>query len=333
MSTLLYGPNLVPSQAWVTRALLLAEDFATMTPEVSAWHTHSPDLMRYDDLGIWRPASVWDLPPEEMAALVDECISVIESRPWLREHARGDRVLAGKLPGLLQQHLESEGLLVPDSDAADKLRAPNDTLLPTLLAMCARSIAIHHSWSWDVATRANVERVLEADDVHDGVGVFVRLDHVPAAAPGVTVEDLLAFRRAHSDEWHRYLRTLAHLESAATHQGLADLETAAADFSAACRELSTAAEVANVPLRRRAACLVRAVVDDPSSVVESAAVAGAAGWTAVVAGNASGLIPLAVGVGVTGVRLRRRARGVAFLKHAFAEGLLQQRLVINRLTP
>lgn len=284
------------------------------------------------DWDIWEPASVMRLGLEKLDAVTEECLRVAQAFPASESSGtitRSDRVLAGKLPYMLEARLRSSGQLKPVNENEGWLVSGVQDLVPTMLAICTRTIAQDKNWAWDIVEDSTVTQTLRAStsvDASGGLeaqeGVMMKVSGLLQPKSGVALEDLLAFRREHHKEFGRYMDALKATEEEAKVPSRYGVIDVAEVLSARVKELSKVAVYRNIGLGKRTKYFVQRV--DPTMLAMAGGQALASGWDYLEDGELglASLVPAAIGLVVKGVQLRVEANATAYLKKAHASGLL-----------
>jgi hypothetical protein len=289
-------------------------------------------LAKCQDWGVWEPASVGRLGREKLDAVTQECLRVAQAFPGGESSGTitpSDRVLASKLPYLLEARLRASGQLKPADQNEEWLESTVQDLVPTMLAICTRTIAEDMNWAWDIVDDKNVTQTLRASALTDGGGgleaqdgVMMKVSGLLQPKSGVALGDLITFRREHHKEFGRYMDALAATEEEAKRPSRYGVDGVAEVLGARVKELSKVAAYRNIGLGRRTKYFVQRA--DPTMLAMAGGQALTSGWDYMEDGELGlmSLAPAAIGLVVKGVQLRIEVNATAYLKKAHANGLL-----------
>lgn len=326
-STVLYGPNLIPTESWLAQTLFHAESVVSLAPH---GFLEPEELKPLADRGWWRSVSVEESfnDPGELDRLIDESINVArEHAPSVRKSlAPTDRVLLGKLPAVLEGHLLQAGVLERIGADPSRLQSRDPLLIPTMIELAGKSVAEQQGWRQDFTNTNRTDVALAPLSGKSDPAIAITISALPALKKGTPLSAVLDFRDHHQDLFDDYLRHLRRVEErAAELEELGDTDEAVRSLEDAVRELQRAMTLRRLPLRKQARYLVvRHGGSRASAVAASIGLVDVASQIANIGSTSTQIAALgALGaLTVAGVRVRQQWKGAAYLTRAAREGLL-----------
>ena len=230
-TALLNALKFEPSERWLAEALLVSPKVSTLTGP--SWPEFGERLFQED---LWEPASPEDLGSNGLSTTVNEAVRVFEinraktdvlskkmqarGRSWLFESKLGPDMAELLIDTGHASRSRTDGTIVGDA-----------ALIDTFLYLSGRNLAEKKDWHLDVSSAAESQVALaplspsadedESYQMSDATecALLGLRDGVPSLAPGVGLDQVIAFRKQEEDSFGAFRAGLDQLVAASAPEG------------------------------------------------------------------------------------------------------------------